>query len=801
MVEPVNPVRNSKGAKNMAGEPKISNGVKAKNRAALSGWPMILGWLAMLIFAIHASTHMVAAGDTWVAMACGRHFLNHGVDTVEPFSANSHRPGPTEEEIRTWPGWAQWITDKVGIETVKYWHPTGWVNQNWLTHVIFYWLTHNSPFADAETFSFNTLVYWKFTIYILTVICVYYTARLLGVNPALSAVFACFAMFVGRTFFDIRPAGFSNLLVAVFLLILVLATYRNMLYIWLIVPLAVFWCNVHGGYVYLFMMLVPFVALNLLTSISKKRFVSIGLKGIYHTLAAGFITFLAVVIFNPFHLTNLTHTFVISVSKHAEMWRQVHEWHPAFEWSNPVGDEIPFLIMYIIGWVALPVWAVVLMVTSRSVGRRYSKRKPKDSDEYQWPKVDMALMVIAALTIYMAIRSRRFIPVAAIAACPLLAMFIDQIVRVISAARNFHRQNSLSVSPMPHRLQLFFILAGAAAVAFFGTWWGLKFKRVYLDFCHTDTEFNSIFMRMTASHVKPFYACRFIKDNKLEGKMFNYWTEGGFIAYGQRPDPNTGRTPLRLFMDGRAQAAYEPRAYMVWSNIMFGGQVAGRLKQNARVRGRGLTDDEYAEIGRWTGKELENHNVWVVLMPLSNKTVDFVRAIERNPDWYLVFFNNKQKLFVNVKDPRGEKLFDKCIRGEVLYPNDFSRNLINAHNTFLFGQGAAARQQGLKFAIKAFELNPSQTPMLEIVSARRFGELVPQINNFCKKYFDDFVKNRELWARQDGYYQRVLAASIVASHLQQVAKMQRDTKLAEFYAAERKQCSNVIIELNRTKRW
>jgi hypothetical protein len=33
--------------------------------------------------------------------------------------------------------WAQWITDKVGLETVKYWHPTGWVNQNWLTHVIF----------------------------------------------------------------------------------------------------------------------------------------------------------------------------------------------------------------------------------------------------------------------------------------------------------------------------------------------------------------------------------------------------------------------------------------------------------------------------------------------------------------------------------------------------------------------------------------------------------------------------------------------------------------------------------------
>jgi hypothetical protein len=269
MAEPIKPVRNSKGDKNMGQETRISNEIKTKKRLALSGWPMILGWLAMLIFACHASTHMVGAGDTWVAEACGRHFVNHGVDTVEPFSANSHKAGPTEEEIKTWPDWAQWITKKVGLKTVKYWHPTGWVNQNWLTHVIFHLLTPKENARDSGNYSFNALVYWKFAIYIITVICVYYMGRLLGAHPALSAAFACFAMFVGRSFFDIRPAGFSNLLVAVFLLILILTTYRNVLYIWLIIPVVVFWCNVHGGYIYAFIMLVPFVALNLLTSISR----------------------------------------------------------------------------------------------------------------------------------------------------------------------------------------------------------------------------------------------------------------------------------------------------------------------------------------------------------------------------------------------------------------------------------------------------------------------------------------------------------------------------------------------------
>ena len=39
---------------------------------------------------------------------------------------------------------------------------------------------------------------------------------------------------------------------------------------------------------------------------------------------------------------------------------------------------------------------------------------------------------------------------------------------------------------------------------------------------------------------------QFIRDNKLKGKMFNYWTEGGFIAWGQDPDPNIRRFASEL---------------------------------------------------------------------------------------------------------------------------------------------------------------------------------------------------------------------------------------------------------------
>jgi hypothetical protein len=801
---------------------------------------------------------MVAAGDTWVAMACGRHFVNHGVDTVEPFSANSHKAGPTEEEIKTWPKWAQWITNKVGLETVKYWHPTGWVNQNWLTHVIFYSLVPKSSYADGVSFTSNALVYWKFAIYILTVICVYYTGRLLGVNPAICAVFSCFAMFTGRSFLDVRPAGFSNMLVAVFLLILVLATYRNVLYIWLIVPLSVFWCNVHGGYIYAFIMLVPFIGLHLLTNCNKKwtailynitawpflyfvlskagltistllflilvivldfaliffkrNLVSVGSRGVYHTIAASLVAFLATVLFNPFHLTNLTHTFVISTSEHAERWRDIHEWWRAFDWSNPVGTAVPFLVMYIIAWVTLVSWIVVLMVTSNSV-RLTRKRKEKKSNEYRWPKIDLSLVLIAALTIYMAIRSRRFIPIAAIAACPIIALLIDQIIRAISATVNFHKRNRLSVSPIPTILQRICTGLAFLAVLFFGIWWGGKFKLVYLDPWPADPKLNSVFLRMTASDAKPFYALKFIKDNKLEGKMFNYWTEGGFIAWGQEPDPNTGRTPLQLFMDGRAQAAYDRKAFDIWSHIMAGGsfgsvgqQVIQAAAARARTAGKTvreiLTVADYVKIGQSIGQALKEHKVWVVLMPFGQFDSVFVKGLQRNGNWLVVFLNNKQRLLVDITTPRGRELYDGIFDGTTLYPDDYHRNLIHAHSWLLYRRGIAEKTKGFEFAIEAFKSSPSPAPMLEIILvAASFAELRPDVNKFCEDYINEFAENGDSWAKQDGYRHRVEAARLAAYHLENVARAQKDIKLAQFYADVRGRCVNERVMLAKERRW
>ncbi len=913
------------------------NLMSINNKGAFSGWPMIIAWAAMLVFTIHACTHMVAAGDTWVAMACGRHFANHGVDTVEPFSANSHKAGPTEEEVKNWPKWAQWITEKVGIDTVKRWHPTGWVNQNWLTHVIFYKLVPKSSYADGVSFSSNALVYWKFSIYILAMVCVYYSSRILGVNPALATVFSCFALFTGRSFLDIRPAGFSNVLVAVFIFILILTTYRNVLYIWLIVPLTVFWCNVHGGYIYVFIMLVPFIVLHTLISLPKKwtltgysivswlalyglaykffdyqsltkieltkdwmfyllliaiagsialtirkqtttetlhvlhsiatvmififllpRFfpaipkhmpslqlrdlkthiissrlsfiaififimavkyiigafkdkilLKIGPKGIYHSIGASFAAFVAMVVFNPFHLTNLTHTFIISLSKHAERWRDVREWHPAFDWSNPVGTAVPFLVMYIIAWVALVLWCVVLIWKSRIVNRN-TNSKVKIADEYQWPQIDLSIIVISAVTIYMAIRSRRFIPIAAVAACPILAMLFDQSIRISSAIVNYRKIGRFAVPQMSQNMRTYIICAGAMAVAFFGTLWGLKTKHVYLDPWPGDAKLNSIFMRMTASDAKPFYAMKFIKDNKLEGKMFNYWTEGGFIAFGQEPDPDTGKTPLQLFMDGRAQAAYDRKSFDTWTYIMSGGlpgssgyQIVRGAQQRAILTKQSidevLTNNDYIQIGVSISKELEGRDVWITMMPTGQFDSIFMKSLQTHPDWRPVFISDRQKILVDVRTPQGDKIFMGIFDDSTIFPDDFHKNLIKGHNWMLFQEN---KKEGLDFAIKAFNEKPSRTSILEILTyGENFTELSDEANKICQDYYNDFVENEESWSKVDGYRRRYEAARLVCFQLTKLAAQQGNKELQELYSTKIREYFNKIISISDSKSW
>jgi hypothetical protein len=852
---------------------------------------------ALVLFALYASTHMVAAGDTWVALACGRHFAHHGVDTVEPFSFNSHPAGPTDEQLAAWPEWTHGM--------IRFWHPTGWINQNWLTHLSFYKLV--TWFGSEDNPNYDMLVYWKFALFGAAVFVVFALGKVLGAGDFLSMTAACFAMVVGRSFYDIRPACYSNLLVPLFILLLALSTYKHSKYIWLMVPLIIFWANVHGGYIYAYMMLAPFLAVHILLNLPRRWTLALGLSGLWMVLyllfykfhqntyyaelvralnlsvdkvgfvngflgtgvflaavslllaavpripaglfyafhaaaalvypvvlltgmslkvpsgvnpqylrilnhsmtagligfllllllgvlivvllairkerfvrisnrtlgriiAAGGVSFLAMILFNPFRLTNLTHTFEISISEHAASWRSVNEWRPAFDWmdptterANPVGDEEAFAVMCVIGLVVFIPWAVLQMLKPALRPVRKGPRQttfPDDPSETGWPRIDIALILVGALTIYMAVQSRRFIALAGPSASPVLAMFAFQIGQMFTARRNWKTTQTLQPSLPPLLWQKYVWLATTGLLVVLGTYWGWKYYRVYLGPWPADDVRNSVFMRMTDSNKKPFEVCQFINANKLTGRIFNFWTEGGGLVFGQTPDPETGKTPLQHFMDGRAQAAFDHDTFKLWQHIHAGGPIAEQILRT----GQTPNADEIKQIGRWLSDELKSRQVWIALMPKAQSDSTFMRALLATSNWKTAFIDDMQHLMVDSDSQPGRQLIADIFEGRAVFPDEFSKNMTLLRLTFETNDPRHVMNV-FDYAQAAFRTHPYPSAMIGLVQVSRAPAFRDRANQAIRDYLEAFLADREELARRSGYLQRLASADIAARHL------------------------------------
>jgi hypothetical protein len=150
-----------------------------------------------------------------------------------------------------------------------------------------------------------------------------------------------------------------------------------------------------------------------------------------------------------------------------------------------------------------------------------------------------------------------------------------------------------------------------------------------------------------------------------------------------------------------------------------------------------------------------------------------------------------------VTTPQGKELFEGIFNGKTLYPDEFSKDLIIAYNIL----GGTAKKQDLDFAIKAFNLYPSQAPMQIILPLAKYAELQPFVRDFYKNYFDEFAKDKSLYAKQDGYFNRIWAALLTGRYLRESAAKQGNTELVQFYDAKMKEYQSEQEPLQKKKRW
>ncbi|MCP4708110.1 MAG: hypothetical protein GY869_05760, partial [Planctomycetes bacterium] len=253
-----------------------------------SGLPRWI-WIGCILFVIAASLHSadqpVGGGDTWVAMACGRFqtgpwAMEHphrtwqmklldkfGVHiTYQDFmGARTRTYNPKSRTmkgyfIRFWSALtkqkadelAQTPDDESSIEDV------GWVNQNWLTHTLFYKMKSygaDDPIARNDKGEY-LIVYYKFIQAILTGLFAYWAARVLGAHPLLAAGAVAFGVLLSRSYIDLRPNMSSIFFASI--MIMLLAYWKNGR-AWALagmIPLMIVWSNVHGGFIYAIMIFV-----------------------------------------------------------------------------------------------------------------------------------------------------------------------------------------------------------------------------------------------------------------------------------------------------------------------------------------------------------------------------------------------------------------------------------------------------------------------------------------------------------------------------------------------------------------
>lgn len=182
---------------------------------------------------------------------------------------------------------------------------------------------------------------------------------------------------------------------------------------------------------------------------------------------------------------------------------------------------------------------------------------------------------------------------------------------------------------------------------------------------------------------------------------------------------------------------------------------------------------------------------------------NFMKEIDVNPDWILIYYDNKQKLYVDKKHPRTRELFEGAISGKTIYPTDFSRYLILSYFKIFSPQPSEQDvKDGFDYAVKAFYLEPSRAPMVKVLeAANRSAKLKVEAEQFCNSVIDDYEKNIDKYKNQDGLHNRMETAQIAYQYLAQLAADRKDTKQADIYSLRGLQIDSERQEMSDIKRW
>ncbi len=365
-------------------------------------------------------------------------------------------------------------------------HGQDWLNHEWLADVIYY--------GWVSAFGLHSLVYWKWLVVIAT-FCLLQRALYRETGDAIAAFMAAaIAAAMAAPFIDVRPHLYTLLFYCLLVYLLLGQKPRR----WVLGLLFLVWVNLHGGFFF------GLMALGVLVFPWRR----LSPAAIRAALVTGLIC-VAVSTLNPSGLKTFLYPLVYAFDS-SSPYRGIGEWHSPFS-AGGIRSPLFFLLM----WAPLLAVLYLLPPVRRVTG------------------VPWEGLALTALTLAMAITSRRFIPIFAISLAlmmaPLLAAFFQQV-----------------------RFPVTRYAVALVALAF-----------ACLRLLPYPLQAAPAFHYLTAEYGYPEDTIDFLQANQLSGNVYAYFNWGGYLHW--RSDGQ-----FKVFIDGRADTLYDAEQYYHYVSVMAG---------------------------------------------------------------------------------------------------------------------------------------------------------------------------------------------------------------------------------------
>ncbi|MBN1953605.1 MAG: hypothetical protein JW900_01030 [Anaerolineae bacterium] len=414
----------------------------------------------------------------------------------------------------------RWTVDQARVLQTDYFSHTRygspWVNHSWLSQVLMYLL--------FEHFSYAGLGLWMGAVIVVSFALVY--PQMEG-DPFTRAFILVIAAATSSVIWVARPQLLSFLLTAAVAYVLYLYKWRRVNRLWLLPPIMVLWVNLHAGYALGYMLLVAFVAGEVVNhvlawlapdeaALDAPRCPPVSWRRLAWVVGFALLSLLLLVI-NP-NTTRMWVYYLDTVSV-GVLQDFIQEWQsPNF---HPLYAQ-PFI------WV--------LLATLGAMG--LSGRRVDGTD-----------LATLAMFSYAALMAGRNLGPFALVAAPVLSRHVAAALKRWGISRRPRPPGSARSRMVLGGINLA-LLAIAILLALLKVWSPL------------GAAFNEQLQRESL----PAGAVEWIQENRPAGRMFNHYNWGGYLIWRLWPD-------YLVFVDGRTDL-YGDQVLRDYLEIQRGGPQA-----------------------------------------------------------------------------------------------------------------------------------------------------------------------------------------------------------------------------------